>query len=149
VKFIVDTNIVFSALLNTNTRTGKVLINSKHHFQFYSCDFLKIELIKHRVKLKKLTKLKDSELEELEQLIAGTITFVNENLIPKKYITAATKLTADIDRDDMLFLALAKYLKAKLWTGDKELMAGLKKKKFYGFITTNEISELLDKLERK
>jgi len=34
-KIIVDTNIVFSAILNSNSRIGKILLNSKEHFQFF------------------------------------------------------------------------------------------------------------------
>jgi len=50
-KIVVDTNVVFSALLNSSSRTGKILITSKKYFQFYSTDFLKFELIKHQDKL--------------------------------------------------------------------------------------------------
>ena len=33
-KIIVDTNIVFSAILNSNSRIGKILLNSKSIFSF-------------------------------------------------------------------------------------------------------------------
>lgn len=33
-KIIVDTNIVFSAILNSNSRIGKILLNSKNTFSF-------------------------------------------------------------------------------------------------------------------
>ncbi len=39
-KIIVDTNIVFSAILNSNSRIGKILLNSKEHFQFFTCNYL-------------------------------------------------------------------------------------------------------------
>ncbi|MBK7751602.1 MAG: hypothetical protein IPI41_03030 [Flavobacteriales bacterium] len=47
-KLIVDTNIVFSAVLNSNSRIARVLIAGKRHFQFHSCAFLHTELLKHR-----------------------------------------------------------------------------------------------------
>jgi len=50
-KIIVDTNIVFSAILNSNSRIGKILLNSKGHFQFFSCNYLWIEIQRHRNKL--------------------------------------------------------------------------------------------------
>jgi len=40
-KIIVDTNIVFSALLNTNSRIGQILINGKNRFDFYSPAYVK------------------------------------------------------------------------------------------------------------
>ena len=148
-KIVVDTNIVFSAILNSSSRIGKILINSKSHFQFYTCNFLRLELLKHRDKLLKITKLSFEELEELESLITENITFINEEIIPEKTIIATEALLHDIDLNDTPFIALGRHLKAKLWTGDKELMSGLEKKKFKNIISTKELSDLLDKLERK
>ncbi len=72
-KIVVDTNIVFSGILNSTGKIGKILIHSKSHFQFYSCSFLRIELLKHRVKLLKLTKLNGESLEELQNLVTGSL----------------------------------------------------------------------------
>lgn len=41
--------------------------------------------------------------------------------------------------DDIAFVALAEYLDAKLWTGDKKLLAGLEKRGFTRIITIDEI----------
>jgi len=41
--------------------------------------------------------------------------------------------------DDTDFLALTKYLKGYLWTGDKELYNGLKKKNFKRIDNTAEL----------
>jgi len=149
VKIVVDTNIVFSAILNSRSKIGKILINSKDHFQFYTCDFLRTELLKHRSKLLELTKLESEEPEELEFIVIEKISFINEALLPAKIIVISENLLADIDLNDTPFLALSKHLKAKLWTGDKKLSLGLQRKKFKDIITTSQLSELLDKLERK
>jgi predicted nucleic acid-binding protein len=92
VKIIVDTNIVFSGILNTDSQIGKILINSNNHWEFYSCDFLKVEIIKHRDKLLKLTKLNESELSELEILVTSNIKFLNEGLIPHNELINAFEL---------------------------------------------------------
>ena len=83
-KIIVDTNIVFNGILNSNNQIGKILINSNKHFEFYSCDFLKVEIQKHQEKLLKLTKLSKNELHELEMLVTSNIKFLNEGLIPNR-----------------------------------------------------------------
>ncbi len=147
-KIVVDTNIVFSAILNSTSRIGQILITSKSNFQFYSCVFLKTELIKHQNKLLKITKLSIEELEELQDLITKNITFIHEGLLPEKTIIAAEKLLIDVDLNDSVFVALTKNLKAKLWTGDKELIKGLKSKKFKEIITTGEILDMLEKIEK-
>ena len=148
-KIVVDTNIVFSAILNSAGKIGRLLLMSKQHFQFYSCDFLRYELLKHNRKLLKLTKLSDQELIELENLVTRNITFINEALIPEKLLLSAVTLLSDIDPNDVLFVALTRHLKANLWTGDKKLMEGLKSKRFKSLITTSELSLLYDKLERQ
>jgi predicted nucleic acid-binding protein len=147
VKIIVDTNIVFSAILNSSSRIGKILINSKEHFQFYTCDFLRIELFSHRNKMQSFTGLTEGETKEMELLVTENIKFISEKLIPTKIISSAEILLKNIDLGDVPFVALTKHLKGKLWTGDKKLIAGLEAKKFSDFITTNELSKLLDELE--
>ena len=148
-KIVVDTNIVFSGMLNSTGRIGRLLLTSKRYFQFYSCDFLRHELLKHRRRLLKLTKLSEPELVELENLITQNITFINEALIPVTVLQAAEQLVSDIDPDDPLFVALTNHLKAKLWTGDKELIEGLRAKGYKRIITTAELFELFEKLERQ
>ena len=133
-KIIVDTNIVFSGILNSTSRIGKILTTSKPHFEFYTCDFLRAELFKHRTKLLKLTKLPETKLKELESLVTSNITFINEALIPEKILSASELLIIEIDTNDTPFVALAKHLKAK---------------RFKDVLSTTELSILLDQLERK
>ena len=148
VKIIVDTNIVFSSILNSKGKVGKVLFHSKGHFKFYSTGVLKSELLKHRAKLLKLTNLSIADLDELELITTRRINFISEELIPKKHLLYSENLLEDIDPDDTTFVALTKHLKGKLWTGDKELYKGLKGKHFKDVVTTQELSDLLDELEQ-
>jgi len=85
-KIIVDTNIIFSSILNPDSKIGRIIIGSRIHFQFYTCDFLKAELLKHKKKILKLTHLSTNELDELEFLLTKNINFINEELIPKQII---------------------------------------------------------------
>ena len=50
-KIVVDTNIVFSAILNTNSKIGDLLMNSESIFEFRSVMYLKDEIEKHEEKL--------------------------------------------------------------------------------------------------
>lgn len=146
-RIVVDTNIVFSGILNSSSKIGKILLHSKAHFQFYSCNYLRMEILKHQSKLLKLTGMTESNLVELETLVTQNITFINEKLLPKELIVATETQLKNIDINDTPFVALAKHLGAKLWTGDMQLYNGLKAKRFKDIITTSELSILLDELE--
>ncbi len=148
-KIIVDTNIVFSAILNSSSRIGKILLNAKEHFQFYTCDYLRIEIHRHRSKLLKLTKLTDNQLSELEGLVTNNIIFIDERLLPQELLLKTETLLKSIDPNDTPFVALTTHLEGKLWTGDMQLYNGLKLKRFKDIILTTDLSLLLDDLERE
>ncbi len=147
-KIIVDTNIVFSAILNSNSRIGKILLNSKEHFQFFTYNYLRTEIQRHRNKLLKITKLTEDQLSELEVLVTQHITFIDERLIPQGLLIKTETQLKAIDPDDTVFVALTKHLEGKLWTGDMQLYKGLKSKRFKDLILTSELSLLLDDLEQ-
>lgn len=145
-KVVVDTNIVFSTLLNSSKGVGRLLLSSKHYFDFYTCEYLRTELYNNRAKLKKLTKLPESELEELIALALRNITTIHEDLVPKFQMRKAIGLAEGIDPSDAPFLGLALHLKCRLWTGDNTLIKGLRKKDCFIPITTSELQELLIRL---
>jgi predicted nucleic acid-binding protein len=142
VKVVVDTNIIFSGLLNTNSTIGELLINSKSSFEFYSCSYMRYEIQKHWEKIKKISKLSDQQLNDACFNLFSRLKFVNEELIPGAIWEKALKLTNDIDVDDTDFVALTLYLKGALWTGDKNLYNGLKKKQFKRVLNTVELNTL-------
>ncbi|CAG5069543.1 hypothetical protein DYBT9623_02279 [Dyadobacter sp. CECT 9623] len=146
-RIVVDTNIVFSGILNSSSRIDHILINSKKHFEFFTCNFLEAEISKHQGKLLKLTKLEPYELAELQKLVTANIIFINEQLIPPVEMLRAETLLMDIDINDTPFVALTNYLDCKLWTGDKVLIEGLRDKGYEHTITTSELSQLLSEFE--
>lgn len=138
-KIILDTNIIFSCLLNSNGTIGDIIFDYHGDFEFYSCDYMRFEIDKHWEKLKRISKLSDKDLHESLFRLLTKIHFVNEELIPEKIWLKAEKLTTDIDVDDLNFVALTDYLKGVLWTGDKELYAGLKNKGFKKVANTQDL----------
>ena len=77
------------------------------------------------------------------------LTFINEELIPPNDWGKAELLVEDIDIDDIDFVALTKYLKAGLWTGDKPLYEGLKAKRFKSIYNTQDMLNLRNRLAQK
>jgi predicted nucleic acid-binding protein len=142
VKVIIDTNIIFSALLKTNTTFSQIIFNSSGFFEFYSPHYLRTEIQKHWNRIKNISKLSDEQLEESYDSLLAKITFISEEIIPQKIWEDSEKIAEGIDLDDTDFIALTKYLKGKLWTGDLELRNGLRKKGFRNVLTTSEIFKL-------
>ena len=144
-KIVIDTNIVFSAILNSQSHIGQILLYSDKSVKFYSPYFLQIEIQNHFQKLKKITQLADDELHELIEILYTKIHFISEAFILKKSLILADELTKDVDFDDVIFVALSIHLNCKLWTGDKVLVNSLIKKGFKRFIDTQELIARLRK----
>jgi predicted nucleic acid-binding protein len=147
-KIIVDTNIIFSCLLNSHGTIGDLIFNSETVFEFYSNQYMRYEIRKHWSKLRKISKLSDAELEVAYDKMLLNITFINEELIPRRNWEKAETTVSDIDIDDVDFVALTSYLKGILWTGDKMLYEGLKAKQFRSVYNTSDIVKLRDRLAK-
>lgn len=141
-KIIVDTNIIFSAILNSNNTIGDILFNSDKYFDFYSCDYMRYEIKKHWEKLKIISKLSDKELEISFNQVVSKLNFINEEIIPTEIWEESEEIMKHIDIDDIDFLALTKFLNGSLWTGGKILYNGLKKVKFKKIFNTTELFQL-------
>ncbi len=147
-KIIVDTNVIFSCLLNSQGTIGDIIFNSENTFDFYSNQYMRFEIRKHWNKLLKISKLTDNELQVAYDKMLLNISFINEELIQQKDWKKAEALVADIDVDDIDFVALTRYLKGSLWTGDKPLYDGLKTKHFRTVYNTQDIILLRNRLIR-
>src|SRR5688572_1515885 len=138
-RVVVDTNIAFSAIVNSNSKPSKIILQPKSKLNLYSTVQLEYELAEHWNKIKKVSKYSDVDLHKAVALITSKIKFINVELIPKNIFNKAEKLTSDIDIDDTEFVALTEHIRGRLWTGDKELLKGLKRKKWDKLITTEEL----------
>jgi predicted nucleic acid-binding protein len=144
-RIVVDSNIAFSAILNSSSRLAQIILQPKSRLNFYSTNQLNEEIQAHKTKIQVLTKYSETELERAISLIINKIRFINIHLIPKEVYLKAEKLTQDVDIDDTEFVALAEHIKAKLWTGDKKLIKGLKAKNWNRIVTTEELFSMLVK----
>jgi predicted nucleic acid-binding protein len=135
---------MFSALLNSNSQIGRLLLDSRDRFQFYSCKYLQKEILHHRDKILRHSRLSENELSELIRLVESRIFFLDEDLLPASIITEAKEWVADIDFDDFAFVAVTNLLDAWLWTGDKKLTVGLRKKGYHRIISTADMCDILE-----
>ena len=144
---IANSNIFMSAFVNPTGRTASILAERKK-IQYIVPDYLITEVTEHipdLVKRFKNQKTKKELLADFKKLLEG-ITIVKEEDLQKTYVAKAEKIVADVDENDMHFVALHLQIKHKIWTSDKILVKGLTEKGYGHFFTsTEELSEHLYK----
>lgn len=144
-RIVVDTNIVFSAMLNPSATIGQIIIYGQRNqqFQFFAPNLLKEEIKRHRSKIIHVSKYMDEvTFEDVRDEMSSCIQFISEEQIPCEFWNDAIPFVRDVDMDDIAFVALTAYLDARLWTGDKKLLSRLEKRGFPYSTTTEEISNL-------
>jgi predicted nucleic acid-binding protein len=142
-RIVVDTNIVFSAMLNTNSRIARIILQPKNNFNFYSTERLLTEIEEHSNKLIELSGYTKPEYKRVFRLFTTRIRFINIRLIPRNIYIRSVSLTQDVDIDDTEFVALTEHVKGKFWSGDKELKKGLEEKEWYKFVSTEELFQVV------
>jgi predicted nucleic acid-binding protein len=142
-RIVVDTNIAFSAILNTNSKIARIFLQPRTRFNFYSTEQLLLEIEEHKGKLKRISRFSDIDLNRSIFLITTKIRFINAGLIPKEIYQIAEKLTEHVDVDDTEFVALTEHINGKFWSGDKALRVGLLKNKWDKFVSTEELFKII------
>jgi predicted nucleic acid-binding protein len=141
-RIVVDTNIVFSALINSRTTIPDIIMSPFSRFRFYTPEYLFEELENHKGKLQKASKLSVKEIDRAKTKLFKYINIISLGIIPKDVWLAAEALATDIDPDDISFVALTIFLDARLWTGDKVLYHGLLNKGFDRVLSTSELGKM-------
>lgn len=140
---VIDTNIVFSTLLNPHSIIGEILMNVQDNFTFVAPALLVEEIERYSSRIELYSKLKSKEIQIVKTLVLKSIELISEELITKNNWLKAFELTKDIDEFDTPFVALSLELNARLWTGDKKLINGLKSKNNNLAISTDEMKALI------
>ncbi|EGJ30032.1 MULTISPECIES: PIN domain-containing protein [Moorena] len=132
---IVDTNILFSALLRDKSRFSELLLDS--NYNFFICEQVLVELFKRKEKILKASQLREEEIVTIYQILLKRINLYKEDLITAEHLATAYELCRDIDETDTPHVALTIELGGLLWTGDKKLKEGLQRK---GFVQLFELN---------
>lgn len=124
-KYVIDTNIIFSCLMSGKTFYIDLLTQN----QCYSPDFIFIEIQKYEEKILKRSSSKGDFRELVRDIFSNLV------IIPKLGISSdnwkkAIELCTGIDEKDTAFVALSIELNVPLLTRDKKLYKGLKERKF-------------------
>jgi len=145
VNVVVDTNIVFSALLSPKGAISDLLFNSAGILDFYSPTFLLEELENHHQKLLNLSRFSEEDLSYLKRMVLKKIELIDLALVSDSIWKAAMDMTNPIDEFDAPFVALSLALESTLWTGDKKLLMGLRQQEVDWVLNTANLKEIRDK----
>jgi predicted nucleic acid-binding protein len=130
-KVVLDTNLLFSALLSRNASFRETLFNRS--YRFFSAKYLIVEIFKHKERIVKASKASEEEVYAYLHEVLLRIEFINEDLVSTQHYIQAHWLCKDTDENDVAFVALSLELDADLWSDDERLKTGLKKKGFWRF----------------
>lgn len=116
-KLVLDTNILFSALIKDSLTREILLFPS---FEFYLPEYSLTEIQKYKSLLVEKTGLTESELSLVLNILLERVTLVPLDTI-KPFLSEAEKIMKDIDRNDIPFLALSlSFQNDGIWTQDKD-----------------------------
>jgi len=134
---VVDTNILFSALLSADSRFRAILFTSSRRFLI--CETTLVELFRLKDKLRKLRPhTTEDTLLSMFHAILRRVELVREDSISPAIWERAGELCGGVDPDDAPHLAVAIASGGLLWTGDGVLKRGLLAKGFSDFFAPPE-----------
>jgi len=138
-RLVVDTNIVISCMTKLDGRTAELYLNPPEERSYHAPEGLIAELSLHRDKIMKLTGATPDQHAEVSEMLLSILTIIPNSAISSKHWEQAFDLVKDIDENDDQFVALALHLNCPLWTGDKKLVNGLRRKGSKLLITSEEL----------
>lgn len=141
---ILDTNIVFSSILDQSSRIGDILFHPQEKLNFFAPSFLREEISTHRNKIIELAQAPPAVVDETIFQVYKRINFINDQQIPFDYWAKAVRLVRDVDMDDLPFVALSMYMDGAIWTGDLKLINGLRSKGFTNCYSTEDILGIIN-----
>ena len=142
---MVDTNIIISSLITPKGTIADLIFNKLDKSILVSPRFMLDELQDKFNKILKITRYPNQYLVDLIYLIHKKIDFIDDKLISFKNQQKAYDLVWDIDKKDLLFVALSLQTDYKIWTGDLKLISGLRQKGFENILSTNELIKNMEK----
>ena len=129
---VIDANRIFSELIAANHRLRQVF--ARHAGVEFVCPkYVLVELFKHKERIAAASGLDEPELLALLHTILERIRFFDEDAISIGSWAEAWRLCRDVDEKDVAYVALTLELNGDLWTSDRELESGLRRKGFTRF----------------
>ncbi len=113
-KLVLDSNIIFSALIKESTTRNIILSDA---FDLNAPEYIFNEIAKHKELLLRKSKLDEGEFDALLLLLQKHIHLVSKEKYDEM-TTIAEDILKNIDITDSPFLALAFSLNCSIWSND-------------------------------
>jgi predicted nucleic acid-binding protein len=141
--YVVDANLLFSAILNDKSRIGKFIQETTSYgVKLYAPERMQIEILNHKDRILKISGYSEERYTYVRDKLYKHIEFIEDRVIPFDEFIHAMRIVRNIDPDDVHFVALTNYLGKLLWTGDVTLYKGLKARGYNNVVMFKEIVEL-------
>lgn len=131
IAVVIDTNIVFSALLKEDSRFSEIILYSQ--YEFYAAELLFVELFRHKERIVRALRMPEPEVVRVLHTLMQRIRIFREQQITREHKQEALRLCHDVDPTDAPHVARALALDAPLWTSDAKLRRGLEANGFTNF----------------
>jgi predicted nucleic acid-binding protein len=128
---VVDTNVLFSALLGSSSNFAHSILTTDH--SYWICESIIVELFKHKEKIVQHSRLSEDDIARLYYRLLDRLNIFKEALIELPYRQDAYRLCKGIDETDAPQVALTMQLGGLLWTGDQKLKRALRDQGFDQF----------------
>lgn len=136
---VVDANRLFSALIAGSHRLRQLLL-SPPGVQFVAPKYVFVELFKHKERIAAASALSEADLLGVLHNLLEHVHFFDEDAIRIGCWAEAWRLSRDVDEKDVAYVALTLELDGSLWTSDRELEEGLRRKGFYRFFDDSKLT---------
>lgn len=134
-KLVLDSNIIFSALIKKSTTRNIILSDA---FDLNAPEYIFSEITKHKELLLRKSKLDKRDFDALLLLLQKHIHLVSNEKYDEK-TSIAEDILKDIDITDSPFLALALALDCSIWSNDGHFKQQYKVRVY----TTKELTDTI------
>ena len=134
-KLVLDSNIIFSALIRKSTTRNIILSDV---FELHAPEYIFAEITKHKELLLRKSKMNEGDFDALLLLLQKHVHLVSKENYNEK-MALAEDILKKIDITDSPFLALAMALNCSIWSNDGHFKLQNK----VGVYTTRELTNTI------
>lgn len=142
-RIVADTNIIIRILISPDGMVAGLFYGLKQQNDLIISYTSIEEINKHKARILRLSGLKRKDFDLLLASLLSDVTIVPPEQIPDSVFIRSFIYMSGLDYDDVVFVATSILTKSHLWTSDKHLFYGLKKKGFITVLNNADIKKML------